>query len=216
MIDYTALLKKLTPDRDGEPFTHLRTAVVDAVNSDGTVDLEMSGGIIVPDVSKLDSAHVEVNTVVQVISFRGSMLVLGPVANLSAVNSGQVIAYHSESTDSVAGGSGAEVVIMSVTASLQDERTYRVWTEFHATPSVAGVAGAVRIRQGLGLAGTELRLSYADFPNTGTAGNHFLISTAFTATSTGPQTFTATAQGTGATMRREAASSRLSEMWVTS
>jgi hypothetical protein len=96
MIDYTTLLKKLTPDRDGEPHTHLRTAVVDAENADGTVDLEMSGGVIVPNVSKLDSARVAVGTVVQVISFRGSLLVLGPVSAGAISNgSGGVTAFNS-------------------------------------------------------------------------------------------------------------------------
>lgn len=80
MIDYTALLKKLTPDRDGEPHTHLRTGTVDAVNANGTVDVLMSGGIIVPNIPKLTTADVSDGSVVQMISFRGSLLVLGPTS----------------------------------------------------------------------------------------------------------------------------------------
>lgn len=86
-IDYTSLLDKLTPQRDGEPPTHLRTGTVAAVNSDGTVDITMSGGALVPDVPRLDSAHVAVGTVVQMLSFRGALLVLGPTS-AGAVSNG--------------------------------------------------------------------------------------------------------------------------------
>lgn len=80
MIDYTKLRKKLAPDQDGEPPTHLRTATVDAVNSDGTVDLLMASGVIVPDVPKLASARALDGSVVQVIALRGSLLVLGSIS----------------------------------------------------------------------------------------------------------------------------------------
>jgi len=94
MIDYTALLKKLSPDRDGEPHTHLRTGTVDAVNSDGTLDIMMSGGIIVPSVPKLATAYAPDGATVQMISFRGSLLVIGAVgsggANGAMVKTGNV------------------------------------------------------------------------------------------------------------------------------
>lgn len=209
MLDYTALLKKLRPDRDGEPYTSMRTGVVDVINSDGTLDIEMSG-VIVPNVPRLDTVNVATGSVVHMIVFRGSLLVIGRTSDAG----GRIIAYASETTDSTAGASGVEVSIIQVTGTLQNGRAYRVWAEFHATPGSAGVAGAVRIREGSGIAGTASREKYADFPNTGAAGNHFLLSARFVAGSTGSQTFTATAQASGATMRREAASIRLSEMWI--
>lgn len=211
-MDYTRLLNKLNPPQDGEPTTHLRVGTVDTVNSDGTLDILMSSGVIVPGVPRLSSVQVIVGSVVQMIGARGSLLVIGTI---SSAGSNQVVAYASETTDSVAGGSGSEVVIMTITGTLQDDRPYRVWAEFHATPGSAGVAGAVRIREDSGLAGTELRVAYADFPNAGTAGNHFLLSSRYTATATGSKTFSATAQATGATMRREAATTRVAEMWIT-
>lgn len=213
-IDYTKLLGKLLPEPGGEDTLRLRVGVIDAVNSDGTVDVGISG-LVVPDVQRLDGLVVVVGQYVQVLTYRGGLLVLGGTSVAGGQGGGQPIAYNSADTDSVAGGSGAEVVILTVTAQLQTGRTYRVWAEFHATPSVAGVAGAVRIRDGGNLAGTELRVAYADFPSAGTAGNHFFLSAKYTAVSTGSHQFTATAQGTGATMRREAASTRLTEMWVT-
>lgn len=80
MIDYTKLSRKLIPPKDGEPATHLRTATVNVVNADGTLNLLMASGVIVPNVPKLDSVYVAVNSVVQVISLRGSMLVIGGIS----------------------------------------------------------------------------------------------------------------------------------------
>lgn len=84
MIDYTKLLKKINPDRDGEPHLHLRTAVVDAVNADGTLDIVMSG-IVIPGVPKLATAYAPDGATVQVISARGTLLVIG-AAGTSAAN----------------------------------------------------------------------------------------------------------------------------------
>jgi hypothetical protein len=79
MIDYTRLLQKLDPQVDGEDVTRLRKGVVDAVNADGTVDLVISG-IVIPGVPVLKSAVVSVDQVVQVLTSRGSLLVLGAVS----------------------------------------------------------------------------------------------------------------------------------------
>lgn len=214
MLDYTKLVEKINPERDGEPYTHLRAGTVSVVNADGTLDILMASGVLVPSVPKLASAYVTVGDAVQMISFRGSLLVLGAVASVSAINNGQVIAYSSADTDSSAGASGVEVSMLTVTGTLQANHPYRVWAEFHATPSAIG-SGAVRIRLGSGIAGTELRVAFADFPSAGTAGNHFFLSSRYTPGSSGSQTFTATAQVTSQTVRREAASTRLSEMWIT-
>lgn len=81
MIDYTKLIKKLDKDPNGEdPGLRLRTAVVDAVNPDNTVDLLLSGGLV-PDVPVLDGAVVSDGAVVQVLVARGSILVLGGSAS---------------------------------------------------------------------------------------------------------------------------------------
>lgn len=79
-MNYTKLLKKLSPERDGEPPAHLRTGVIDTVNSDGTVDVVMSG-VTLTSVPKLESAIVSAGDNVQMISFRGSLLVLGRVSS---------------------------------------------------------------------------------------------------------------------------------------
>lgn len=87
MIDYTKLLKKINPDRDGEPHLHLRTAVVSAVNANGTVDILMSG-VTIPGVPRLAEAAVQVGATVQVLAARGSLLVIGRV---SAGNPSRVV-----------------------------------------------------------------------------------------------------------------------------
>lgn len=79
MIDFTALLKKLSPQDEvsGDPGFRLRTATVAAIGAaDGTVDLTLSEGLV-PDVAVLGGASVVVGTVVQVLSYRGALLVLG-------------------------------------------------------------------------------------------------------------------------------------------
>lgn len=83
-MDYTKLRKKLSPDKDGEPPTYMRVGTVSAINSDGTLDIIMSDGSVVPGVFSLDHIHVSVGSVVQIISFRGSMLVIGVVSRGAA------------------------------------------------------------------------------------------------------------------------------------
>jgi hypothetical protein len=216
-IDYNKLLAKLDPQPGGEDTARMRTGIVDAVNANGTVDLAISG-IVVPDVPRLEGSVAAVNTVVQVISYRGSLLVIGSVAPNNNADAGQMVAYVGNDTDSSAGVSGAETAILTITGvPIVSGTAYRVWAEFHCAPSVASI-GSVRLREGVTVAGAMVREIYAEFPNpTGaTAGNHFLLSSRWVAASTGTQSFTVTAQGTtpAATMRREGAANRLNEIWV--
>lgn len=81
MLDYTNLLKKLIPEDDGEDFLRLRVGTVNAVNANGTLDITMSSGVIVPSVPKLATAYAPVGAVVQMLSQRGSLMVIGAVAS---------------------------------------------------------------------------------------------------------------------------------------
>lgn len=85
MIDYTRLRKKLIPEPDGEPHIVMRTGTISQVNANGTVDLQMSDGTIVPGVSRLVGAYTPVGAVVQVLSFRGSLIVIGGTATIDTV-----------------------------------------------------------------------------------------------------------------------------------
>jgi hypothetical protein len=78
-IDYQKLLAKLMPEPGGEDVARMRVGIVDAVNADGTVNLGIAG-IIVPSIPVLSSAGVSDNAVVNVISYRGSLLVIGSTA----------------------------------------------------------------------------------------------------------------------------------------
>jgi hypothetical protein len=76
-IDYTKLLEKLHPQKDGEDHVSLRTGTVNAVNANGTLDITMSSGVVIPSVPKLATAYAPAGTVVQILSIRGSLLVIG-------------------------------------------------------------------------------------------------------------------------------------------
>lgn len=79
MMDYFRLGEKLNPKPDGESAVRHRTGVVDAVNADGTVDLDL-GGVVVPSVSVLDGASIAVADVVQIVAWSGDLLILGRAA----------------------------------------------------------------------------------------------------------------------------------------
>jgi hypothetical protein len=81
-MDYTRLLNKILGERKGygPGFLTLRTMTVSAVNSDGTVDLNI-GGTTIPDVSQVESlTPLSVGDHVQVLTTRGQLLVVGYVS----------------------------------------------------------------------------------------------------------------------------------------
>lgn len=116
MIDYTKLKKKLVPDQDGEPPVRLRTGTVVEVNGNGTLDIAMSSGVIVPDVPKLATASAPVGAVVQMISQRGSLLVIGASASSSATGTIEASSTSAFSFSNTAGETGAAVVGVSFVA----------------------------------------------------------------------------------------------------
>jgi hypothetical protein len=84
MIDYNKLLDKLVPKPDGEDKLRLRTGTVTTVNANGTLDITMSDGVLLPGVNKLATAYAPVGAVVQIVVFRGAMLVIGAVGTSGA------------------------------------------------------------------------------------------------------------------------------------
>lgn len=71
--------KKLLPAIDGQDVARLRTATVVSVNANGTLNLTLNG-TTVSSVPRLAGAFALAGSVVQVLSYRGSLLVLGAVA----------------------------------------------------------------------------------------------------------------------------------------
>lgn len=86
-VDFTRLLQKINPEPDGEPNLSLRTMVVDTVHPDGTVDLTTSGTTIT-NVPRLAGAYALAGARVQVLTGRGTMLVLGPVSGKLLITKG--------------------------------------------------------------------------------------------------------------------------------
>ena len=82
MIDYTKLLEKLSPKPDGEDKLRLRTGTVTTVNANGTLDITMSDGTLLPNVNKLVTAYAPAGSVVQMIVFRGALLVIGAISTM--------------------------------------------------------------------------------------------------------------------------------------
>lgn len=79
MIDYTKLLKKMIPTTDGEDVLRTRVGVVTAIGSGGLASVTVSG-VSIPNVPVLAGAGLVVNDVVQILSYRGSLFILGPPA----------------------------------------------------------------------------------------------------------------------------------------
>lgn len=91
-FDYTRALEKIVPKEDGEDPLRLRTATVTVINSDGTVDIALSG-VTVEDVPVVGSnLGLVVGRSVQVLVHRGDLLVLGQTAGAAATANPSVFA----------------------------------------------------------------------------------------------------------------------------
>jgi hypothetical protein len=83
-IDYTRLLGKLMPPSDGQDVARLRTGIITVINSDGTVDVTLSG-VTIEDLPVLGgNASLVVGQACQILTYRGSLLVLGQVGSGTA------------------------------------------------------------------------------------------------------------------------------------
>lgn len=196
MIDYTKLSRKLIPPKDGEPVTHLRTGVVDAVNSDGTVNLMMSSGVVVPNVPRLASAYTPDGSVVQVISLRGSLLVLGAVGNPTAPNQRIATTVIDEPSGTF---TTTAVQVASVTASLVAGSIYRVTFDGAFDTTVDGDMVRARIRED-NISGNQLQARDTGEMDAAGLVTGLRMEVEYTAVSTGNKTFVATGErdaGTG-------------------
>lgn len=83
MIDFTRMIARITPEEDGEDVLRLRTGEIDAVGTDGATDVLLSG-VVTPDVPSLGGATFAVGTSVQILSYRASLLILGPSGGVTS------------------------------------------------------------------------------------------------------------------------------------
>lgn len=110
-IDYTKLLAKLNPEPGGEDVLRLRVGTVSVVNSDGTLNVAISG-VVIPSIPRLQSAALNTGDVVQVISYRGSLLVIGLVAGNELGVSKGLTAYGQRNSAKSTANDGIEVGVM--------------------------------------------------------------------------------------------------------
>jgi hypothetical protein len=80
VLDYTKIRKKLVPTPDGQDVLRLRVGIVTAVNADGTADVTVAG-TTVPKVNRLAESTVMVGAIVQMVTYRGSMMIIGRAAS---------------------------------------------------------------------------------------------------------------------------------------
>lgn len=185
MIDYTKLLKKLTPDQDGEPHLHLRTAVVDAVNANGTVDIIMSG-IIIPGVPRLAEATVQVGATVQVLAARGSLLVIGQAMG-SGRSAGAGLWTRVQSNTSQSGvGTSLTGVLTTPSTTFLKNRVYEVKSHAGAQGGAGTWVFFAVVRTGSVTIGEGYRfpLTTTAVFNTGLSGIYFAVNSSANVTGT--------------------------------
>jgi hypothetical protein len=85
-INLSKIKKKLNPEPDGQGPLRLQSATISAIASDGTVDILLNSATV-SDVPVLGSARFVSGQAVQVLSYRGSLLVLGG----SGIQAGQPV-----------------------------------------------------------------------------------------------------------------------------
>lgn len=213
-IDITKLRAKLDPDPGGEDVLRFRSGVVTAVNADGTLDLLLSG-VSRPSVPRLANVTAAVGDIVQIITLRGDLLVIGQVSP----NAGGLVSSRVGTTvrDTDTSTFTAQTLINTVTANLVTGRVYRVTWDFRWTSGTAGDTVFARLRD-TNLVGAQLQNSRIDGRLTNGAGSGWggRIETEYTAVATGAKTFAATlalATGTGS-VSVIAAADRASYLYV--
>lgn len=139
-IDYSKIKKKLNPKPDGEDVLRLRVGVVTAVNSDGTLDVTISG-VTVTGVYRLSDSPVTVGAIVQILSYRGSLLAIGPTA--TGAESGGIGLW----TRAYAAGNSSTITtsftstgLVTPTVTFVKNRVYEVRTHGGVQSSATGYA----------------------------------------------------------------------------
>lgn len=79
-IDLSKIKTKLNPPMDGQDVLRLKTGVVTAISSNGSITVTLNG-TSVSDVPVLSGALLLVGSVVNLLSYRGSLLALGVTAS---------------------------------------------------------------------------------------------------------------------------------------
>lgn len=152
-IDYTKMLRRLFPEdeQDGASNLTMRVGTVDALNSDGTVDVIISG-LVFPGIRKLSGAIFPVGAQVQIISYRGSLLIIGSVATSLAPSFPSGAVSTATATESV---TSEEIISTISNFVFRAGWAYAAWCRCAVYADAAGRLAHFRLR--------KTNLSGADF-----------------------------------------------------
>jgi hypothetical protein len=215
-IDYTKLLQKLDPSDNGKDAIRFRKGIIDAVNSNGTVDVGVSG-VVVPGVQVLAGATVTAGAQVWIHTWNGALYVLGRPATTTAEVTGPITRVATTVATAVSSNFTAEAVVMTVTAPLVSGRTYRVTMDARFAAATAGNDVFTRIRLGNTTAGATIQEGGMDldYQIQNSRGQTLTYGVEYTAGSTGNQAFALTAQmDSGTNGRLEATANKPSYLYV--
>jgi len=133
----TARLSKIKQDllgkQDGQDVLRLRVGIVTVVNADGTCDVTVAG-VTVPEVPRLQEASVSVGAIVQMLSYRGSLMIIGRAATGSQ-SAGLGIWARGQTQGSSSLTAGLASVLVTNTVTFVANRVYEVRTHGGVTNS---------------------------------------------------------------------------------
>lgn len=127
--------RQLLGEQDGQDVTRLRVGIVTAVNTDGTCDVTISG-TTVPGVPRLVEASVSIGSIVQMISYRGSLLIIGRAAS-GVQSNGLGIWARGQTQGSSSLTAGLVSVLVTNTVTFVKNRVYEIKTHGGVTNSNA-------------------------------------------------------------------------------
>lgn len=131
MIDFTALNLKLNPQPQlgGADELRLRVGVVTVVNSNGTVDLTLAETEVTA-IPVLNGVPLFVGSVVQLLTYRGALLVLGTVAE--AADEDSSVAFSTTPIQPLVSASASDGSIITVSHAFKVGYAYEIGWEWCA------------------------------------------------------------------------------------
>lgn len=127
--------RDLLGEQDGQDVLRLRVGVVSAVNADGTCDVVVAGATV-PAVPRLQEATVSVGGIVQMLSYRGSLLIIGRAASTGR-SAGLGLWARGQSTGSSSLTTTLASVLTTNTVTFVQNRVYEIRTHGGVTNSNA-------------------------------------------------------------------------------
>lgn len=143
-VDYTKLRAALSPlpQISGDEKTSLRVGEVTLIHVfDGTVDVSL-GGAEITDVPVLDGVIVNVGSIVQMLTYRGSLLVIGTVAATSDADNS--VAFSTTAITPLTTSTATDVSIITVSHAFKVGYAYRISWQWAAQVAGTGPSYSVQ------------------------------------------------------------------------